>query len=456
MIEDLHEIDNLFRDGLQGHVEQAPVSVWKGVSNELDKKQAVYYKQKYIHLQKMVFALAIVCLITATFIYVHLSSDHRTSAKENATPLLRASNQNPNTPRTQVNALKKFTPELKTNQPNQEQDVPAVASTHESKEMNSSERNVGERPRKLSAYFQYGVPSTSNTLTQPINIEASSIQLYPFALTTHGAPQMIPITAASIDEDALLQQQRAVVKLKSTTPHAFYLSVFVAPNFSFDRLEEDHPMGGPGGPRHNIHDNEEQQYSYSAGLAVEYAWNRKFSLQSGISYTASSKSIPGAIVYAEPDNNGHVQYRLHCASGNVNLSTKGVQPSVGDSTRTLGTTTNLSYISIPAFLSYRMNAGRFFLQPRAGFGLNILLSGNAETTLANAGGAESNKTNISGLSQTYVDAQIGMGFGYDLNQKFAIAIMPNFRLGITPMNSATPVKSYQNFLSVELGVKIKL
>ena len=69
---------------------------------------------------------------------------------------------------------------------------------------------------------------------------------------------------------------------------------------------------------------------------------------------------------------------------------------------------------------------------------------------------ESNSTNISCLNQVYLDGQIGMGFGYDLSQKFAIGLTPNFRFGLTPLNSATPVKSYQNFMSVEFGAKIKL
>jgi hypothetical protein len=456
MIEDLHDIDELFKEGLKAHVEQAPNSVWKSVSNDLDQKQAAYYKQKYVHLQRMVFALAIVCLITAAFVYVHLSGDHHSAAKQSAVQHDNESNHSKNNLQPQLTSSKNVTPKSAPDRSIQEQNRPGVVAIGDFKKINSSIGSSSKAPQKLNTSFESNAHKNSNKLTQPINIETRSIQFHPLTLTNDQVLQMLPIAPPSTNVNELIQQQHSVVKLRPTSAHTFSLTAFASPNFSFDRLEEDHHFGGPGGYHHDIHENEEQQSSYSAGLTVEYAWNKQLSVQSGIALTVSRKNIAGATVYAEPDNNGHAQYQLHCASGNVYLSPKGTQPTIGDSTRTLGTTTSLTYLSIPAFFNYRMNAGRFFLQPRVGFGLNILLSGNAETTLSNFGGMENNKTNISGLNEAYVDTQIGMGFGYVLNQKFAIGLTPNFRLAITPMNSATPVKSYQNFMSVELGARIKL
>ncbi len=61
MNKNLHDIDKIFKDGLEDHLEPAPPGVWDAVNNDLDKKQAFHFKEKYYRLKRMALAFFVVC-----------------------------------------------------------------------------------------------------------------------------------------------------------------------------------------------------------------------------------------------------------------------------------------------------------------------------------------------------------------------------------------------------------
>lgn len=63
MNDDLHNIDDLFREGLEEHREDVPSSAWDVVSNDLDKKQAALYKNKYDKLKRLALLLLLFCFV---------------------------------------------------------------------------------------------------------------------------------------------------------------------------------------------------------------------------------------------------------------------------------------------------------------------------------------------------------------------------------------------------------
>ncbi|MFL5741014.1 MAG: hypothetical protein ACJ75B_12405, partial [Flavisolibacter sp.] len=65
-------------------------------------------------------------------------------------------------------------------------------------------------------------------------------------------------------------------------------------------------------------------------------------------------------------------------------------------------------------------------------------------------------SSITGLKPTYADLQLAFGIEYSLNKKISASLRPNARLGLTSINQETPVKFYQNFLSLEAGIHLKL
>ena len=57
MKKNLQDIDKIFKDALDEHLEPAPPGVWDTINNDLDKKQAFHFKEKYFRLRRLALAL---------------------------------------------------------------------------------------------------------------------------------------------------------------------------------------------------------------------------------------------------------------------------------------------------------------------------------------------------------------------------------------------------------------
>lgn len=488
MTGDLHDIDDLFRDGLEGHEEAVPSEVWQTVSNDLDKKQASYYKHKYKRLRYAAALLLLLCLLGTVYVTFDVVKDRHTnksvSSKPSGTNAVTSSEErHKEEPASTVErypqpAGQNETIVTKTTPPTQDDNRKAtdrdengsgpVNGIHEKSAAdvpllspNSVHLKSTKRPSFVAKNDQTGLPVNNAVARHSLTEEPQGVAKEFFALPYFSlAPKdlRLPAIAPANFSQHLsvnLPQKKATTQAKAARGTSLF--VFAAPNISFDRLEDNNHLAGPGRNRQVAHREERGNTSFSGGLLLNHELTRNWSLQSGVTVTTSSTSIAPKTVYAKPDNNGHNRYELHCSSGYVYISPKGgAQPAVGDSARAVGTTSKLTYVTVPASMSYRINAGRLSVSPSLGLGLNILASGRAATNLSNTVANESTTTTISGLKQTYVDGHIGIGIEYGLGPKLTIGIRPNARLALTPINQETPVKSYQNFLSIETGVRIKL
>jgi cbb3-type cytochrome oxidase subunit 3 len=496
MSEDLHHIDDLFREGIEGHEEAVPPLVWEGVSNDLDKKQAHYYKIKYNKLRRAALVLVLLCFLGGVYIIYSESGKEQAAAggysevkidttlggnstyiskerKEQIEAPIERSDSSSVTKGSTGFDLQKKTGNKNETEQNIKESQPADVENRISTE-GASNRKAGittSNEKKMKTHQSSGLvfqdekikgsykdPVTfkkefSNAATSPGNI----LRVVPLTARDFSSPS-IQLQALPVNSKTILPATSAKsLKSKAVSASGLSISAFAAPNFSFERLEDNDRLAGPGRNRRDAHREEQENSSFSSGVLLNYDFGKNWRLQSGVSYTSSTTSIAPKTIYAKTDNNGQTRYELHCSSGYAYIAPKGAaQISAGDSATTSGTVTKLAYVTIPASIGYRITAGRISLTPAIGAGLNILSSGKTTTSISHGGGSEDASTNISGLKPTYLDAQIGLGIEYGVNRNLSIEIRPNARLAITPINKETPVKSYQNFLSLEAGVRIKL
>src|SRR5436305_5107794 len=74
MNKDLHNIDDLFKNSIDGHMEEVPADVWKNIDHSLDKKQADFYKRKYFIVRAAAIFLVLVGgLAIAAILHFHES-----------------------------------------------------------------------------------------------------------------------------------------------------------------------------------------------------------------------------------------------------------------------------------------------------------------------------------------------------------------------------------------------
>src|SRR5438093_12255095 len=67
MSEHLHDIDNLFKDPIEGHEEAPSAGVWEAIDKQLDKKRVIQIERKYSHLRKI--AAVLIVLLAGMGIY---------------------------------------------------------------------------------------------------------------------------------------------------------------------------------------------------------------------------------------------------------------------------------------------------------------------------------------------------------------------------------------------------
>ncbi|MGZ3918623.1 MAG: hypothetical protein ACXVBN_18240 [Flavisolibacter sp.] len=89
MNENLHNIDDLFKNPIDGHSEEVPPEVWNNIDHSLDKKQAAFYKRKYFVFRAAAILLIFLVggLTIAAILHFHQSphSIPVTSSQENST-----------------------------------------------------------------------------------------------------------------------------------------------------------------------------------------------------------------------------------------------------------------------------------------------------------------------------------------------------------------------------------
>ena len=64
MNENLHDIDDLFKNSIDGHLEEVPSDVWKNIDHSLDKKQAAFYKRRYFVVRAAAILLILIGGVT--------------------------------------------------------------------------------------------------------------------------------------------------------------------------------------------------------------------------------------------------------------------------------------------------------------------------------------------------------------------------------------------------------
>src|SRR5438045_375784 len=67
MSENLHDIDKLFKDSIEGHEEMPSDKVWDAIDNNLDKTNVIQIKRKYNNLKRL--AVALLLLLLGTVVY---------------------------------------------------------------------------------------------------------------------------------------------------------------------------------------------------------------------------------------------------------------------------------------------------------------------------------------------------------------------------------------------------
>lgn len=555
MSENLHDIDKLFRDAIEGHEDMPGEKVWDAVDAGLDKSNVVHIKRKYNNLKRIAAVLLLLLLTVVGYeIFkpatagkdvagngtlpaqnavtdkTNSSAAGNTAAadKSGMTPqpqnndtingssrqansvanagydsLHAAAQATDNTPQNSKTAKvpvpNKITTGISTAADNSNSTVNTdtdaaaavkkkqrngapVTGTKSGADEDAANKTTGNKSFKNKTKIKVKSPLPQQYEDDSISAEGDATvvkatvtgELPPLENTRVSTlAERINKAVAANEIPAVNRRSPETVIKKLNRPKSFHFNLmpYFSPQFASSSLkEESHgytqtsSAGGPPPPRpgrdnhkEQYKDDEQTQTAYTAGLAAEIPLSKKWSIQSGISYTQKNIRIEPKKIYARADKDGKVKYVFDCSSGYSYISAKtGATPVAGDSIAATSSKNTLGYIGVPLSVNYKFSLGKFSILPSFGTVLNFLAKQKIETALVQGTAKEPQTiSKIEGLKSSYFTATTGVAFEYNVNKRVAVNIMPSGNFALTSINKDAAVQSYPNAFGVAGGLKIK-
>lgn len=530
MSEDLHNIDDLFREGLKNNADQPSESVWENIDKSLDKKKVISISKKYSKLKWAVAVLLLFSIGMAMY-SVYVSRQNKDLVRQkNQNSIIEKSETSLGSDKEKTNntAEKKQGPTPKDSVSNEKQQQDNIAASNSNNDsLSRNKENIKEKipgenntpgnlivenhtshvrgnGSELHKQNQLTVKN-NNHLTTRQNYQEndgsdkenlSNATLNVQKNTSSGNDEVEKQIEKNIHEketyvsgieinndfekyfknlviepqpslqifdidNAELQKNNTVLKTKTHNEKSrltFPLSatLFFSPDFVTTNLKDDHPRFREDN-RHEIKENERTQLSSTVGALVSFNATKNWILESGVTFSKNIIDMDPKTIYARPDDDGNINYRINCSAGYSFLSDNlNNSPRSGDSIKTLSSANTLQYIGIPFLVKYKLTRRKLSLGPAIGVSANFLTKGKIETTLPVSNGTKSTSSGkIEGLKSSYFQGLMSFGIEYSLSKTFAITFTPSARFGLTSINNNTPVKTKLNTYGLAAGLSFK-
>ena len=500
MNKELHDIDNLFKQSIDGHLEEVPPEVWQSIDHGLDKNQAAFYKRRYFTVR----AAAILLLLVGGVSIAAILRYHSTGRNGGDETIVTHAGSN------EIKSNEQTAEKLNTENFNKDKAIPSEDKTVENKtaeksvvvgkkentgQFTTSENSTYSAEKSQDVLDRIGRQKTyqkkQGAIVKPIGttpalavrqdgdgteaiksvtnpkvaaeetvdrsvrtsyIGARVLNVNEFTVNNNLAdshPTSLLATESSLASPPIAERSRNPLGKWSVSP-------MYAQNVNLNRLQDDDHFRDPRNNSREAKRTEQQTKSYSVGLGIQKEFGGNFGIQTGVQYFYSQTTIKPKMIFAQPDGRGEVRYRFNCSSGDSYIPSKTVPPMIGDSIRTNSSESSLSYLQLPLLASYRISFGKVSILPSAGIQANFLLKSNLSSSLVQPSGDEEVKSPIDGLRSMYFSGVVQPQLNYKLNDRFSFDLNPNISFSLSPINKETAVKTYQNMFGIGAGLRIRL
>jgi Outer membrane protein beta-barrel domain len=399
-----NHVDNLFRDMLQFHKKEPGRHVWGNIEIELDKedKAALVNKNK-AGLKKIGALLLLFFFISSLSLYYGL---HPVQPKRS---VLSANIKKSGTGNFTPNPIKTFPDEPVSIEPNNAVNSPSVPA-----------KGIEMTDPNLPLFdITHSIGSTSADFIPVITTEQV------FQSMTSPVNRTLCLQS-SVDHEIIKLQQPKFRDRISITP--YFSKEFAGYNFT------DNDITAPNGKE--IEKAERNIFSASVGVYLNYKINKRWMLQTGLSYSWSRSIMDSSQSYAVKNETGDITFKLNTASGFSFLhSPPFIVPMVGDSMATAKTHSELHYITIPLILSYRIPMRRFTLLAGAGMTINVLAHATIETDIYGTNYRQNeSEIPLNGLKKINLGLLLKTEIQYRLTSNMAVSLISSFKNTLGPIN----------------------
>jgi hypothetical protein len=225
-----------------------------------------------------------------------------------------------------------------------------------------------------------------------------------------------------------------------------------------------------------IMSSEQPLFSYSGGLSFAYKLSKRFSIQSGLFYSALGQKVDGINSFSGfqqySTSKGDHNFAVLTSSGTVFTSNPDVFLSASSADRIQTAYTNdvfdpkkaslqpvsnslnqnFSYLEFPVILKYKLIDKTLGVNLIGGLSYNLLVHNTVYTTLD---GAIYPIGDTKGLNPLSLSSSLGMGMEYNISKKLSLNLEPTFRYYLNPFSVTTGTYIHPYSFGIFSGVSYK-
>ena len=258
------------------------------------------------------------------------------------------------------------------------------------------------------------------------------------------------ITDSNKSEPVYFAKNDSLFKQDLQSKSHLSLAVFYSPNQSWSILKDNTNDNIDDVAMYNNREN--SNFSFSTGINLKYDLSSKWSLITGANYSPITKSATVETMYAEANDANEIHFLLPTSNGVIEMPLDDNHPNLlpGDSLNAkLICNQTIKFITVPLMVRFQLTKKKFIYYFNGGFSMNFIVQekmkinmNNSEMTIIN---------HINGLKKMNYSFLIGAGVQYNLYNDFGIFIEPMFKGSFTSITHNTNVNSYPFSLGLDLG-----
>jgi len=421
-----NQVDKIFRDGLHFHKDQPSKVLWTKIRTNLDKDDRLVYLNRKRRSLLIISGLLLI-MMGLGVIYTRTTHIHSHYAQEEK---VKPSFKKPIDPSTGIQEL--------------------ISKPH----ANNQLLIIKNAKQDNNSLTRYRIPLPGNLPDSELN-SSSDKTGYSQNFKTIQTPETkfdiiqsdrINFIPQRISSEDILIKHDSKSSLNKLSITAFFSQEFAGYN-----LSDDDATAADG---REIEKRERNAFSASMGVYLNYRINRKWVIQSGLSYSWSTSNIDSAKSFAVLDNSGNVQFKMNTITGYGYLQYPPTIPtSVGDSVLTGKAFSRIHYLTLPVLISYRFPFKRFSLLVGAGVSFNLLTSATLETKIYGPNLRELETViPIKGVRSFNYGIILKADLEYHINNRLGVNIIPSFKNSISPINIHSALSAYPYNFGIGAGI----
>jgi len=467
---DLH-IDKLFKDHLVGHKAKAPANAWERLSADLNTTKrtrplwiwrsaaaallllvafgAGYFLSEYKIQQEQ---------ITSTDSVIERTPEETTAKPETLTQDDFSIVELPEDPVSKITDKPAFDADATQKQKSDQAFAPDVAPV---------DRIESLLPENI-------IPTHKNILTADLQKEESSLQDTEPAIKTPDADRtfvddkkQFPLMDAETLKKMLEKDQDYAMDFdlleKEQATSNWSIGARFSPVYSYRNLSGSDLITENGTVEKSYFDAaEEGLLTLAGGISLNYQFNDRWSLGSGMYVSRIGQINNELLAYASPESSG--MFKLATSSGTVVINPRkfesvmvqqqvSAKDTISGGYIVLGDfVQNLDYLEVPLVVNYKLSDNRFAIKLMGGLSPGILV--NNRSFFAKDGEKLQTGTTQDVNSMIY-NSVVGIGLNYSISEKVSINLEPTFKYSLSPVNSSGEMNYHPYSLSWFTGISYK-